>query len=237
MLFHCNNGCTNAPRCYVYTYIFFLFLYWRRNVFCAVRTKFLYIIQASLSLYPSSLQRRRPKAILNAKVRFITSDDTDWGSTPRWTDYQLQSTYDLCFIFNEVLRLIYVYTFHGATAPSGLGPPHCPGFKITLRHTTLSRTSLDEWSARRRDLYLTTHSTRKRHTSMPSAGFETAFPASKQAAADPRLQPRGYRVRPYIYIYIYICVDFWTRETGTGQQVAQLHDRYMMMMMMMMIYM
>jgi len=28
--------------------------------------------------------------------------------------------------------------------------------------------------------------------------------------------------------------DFWIRETGTGQQVAQLHDRYMMMMMMMM---
>jgi hypothetical protein len=26
------------------------------------------------------------------------------------------------------------------------------------------------------------------------------------------------------------------RETGTGQQVAQLHERYMMMMMMMMIF-
>ena len=25
--------------------------------------------------------------------------------------------------------------------------------------------------------------------------------------------------------------DFWIRKTGTGQQVAQLHDRYMMMMM------
>jgi len=25
---------------------------------------------------------------------------------------------------------------------------------------------------------------------------------------------------------------FWIRETGTGQQLAQLHDRYMMMMMM-----
>ena len=24
--------------------------------------------------------------------------------------------------------------------------------------------------------------------------------------------------------------DFWLRETGTGQQVAQLHERYMMMM-------
>jgi hypothetical protein len=29
--------------------------------------------------------------------------------------------------------------------------------------------------------------------------------------------------------------NFWIRGTGTGQQVAQLHDRYMMMMMMMMI--
>jgi hypothetical protein len=29
--------------------------------------------------------------------------------------------------------------------------------------------------------------------------------------------------------------DFWIRETGMGQQVAQLHDRYMMMMMMMMM--
>ena len=25
--------------------------------------------------------------------------------------------------------------------------------------------------------------------------------------------------------------DFWIRETGTGQQVAQLQDKYMMMMM------
>jgi len=29
--------------------------------------------------------------------------------------------------------------------------------------------------------------------------------------------------------------DFWIRETGMGQQVAQLHYRYMMMMMVMMI--
>ena len=28
----------------------------------------------------------------------------------------------------------------------------------------------------------------------------------------------------------------WIRETGTGQQVAQLHERYMMMMMMFLIY-
>jgi low temperature requirement protein LtrA len=31
--------------------------------------------------------------------------------------------------------------------------------------------------------------------------------------------------------------DFWIRETGTGQQVAHLHDRYIMMMMMVMMVM
>jgi hypothetical protein len=39
---------------------------------------------------------------------------------------------------------------------------------------------LDEWSARRRDLYLTTHNSRNRHTSMPPAGFEPAIPASER---------------------------------------------------------
>jgi hypothetical protein len=32
-----------------------------------------------------------------------------------------------------------------------------------------------------------------------------------------------------------LCRDLWTRDTGTGQQVAQLYGRYMMMMMMMMM--
>ena len=38
------------------------------------------------------------------------------------------------------------------------------GFSITFGHTTLGRTPLDEWSARRRDLYLTTHNTSNRHS-------------------------------------------------------------------------
>jgi hypothetical protein len=40
---------------------------------------------------------------------------------------------------------------------------------MTLRHTTLGRTPLEEWSARRRDLCLTTHNTHKRQTSMTLA--------------------------------------------------------------------
>jgi len=51
---------------------------------------------------------------------------------------------------------------------------------ITLRHTTLGRTPLDEWSAHRRDLYLTTHDTQKRETFMPLAGFEPGIPASER---------------------------------------------------------
>jgi len=45
---------------------------------------------------------------------------------------------------------------------------------------TLARAPLDEWSARNRELYLTTHNAHKRQTSMRSAGFEPAFLASKR---------------------------------------------------------
>jgi hypothetical protein len=55
--------------------------------------------------------------------------------------------------------------------PVGQEPPHYQNFTITIRHTTLGRTPLHEWSARRRNLYLTTHNTHKRQTSMPPAGF------------------------------------------------------------------
>ena len=49
----------------------------------------------------------------------------------------------------------------------------------TRRCTTVGRTPLDEWSARRRDLYLTTHDTHNRQISMPPVGFE---PRSQQAS-------------------------------------------------------
>jgi hypothetical protein len=68
-----------------------------------------------------------------------------------------------------------VFFSSGATASSGPGPPHYRGFTITL-----GRTPLDEWSARRRDLYVTTHNTHKRQTSMSSAEFKPAIPASER---------------------------------------------------------
>jgi len=47
-------------------------------------------------------------------------------------------------------------------SPSWLGSPHYRGFMIELRHTTFGRTPLDEWSARRRDLYLTQNTHNRR---------------------------------------------------------------------------
>jgi hypothetical protein len=79
---------------------------------------------------------------------------------------------------NLAFTLYYLQFFSsGAAAPSGPGHPHYRGFTITLRHSTLDRTPLDEWSVRRRDLYITTHNTHKRQTSMPPAGFEPTVPA------------------------------------------------------------
>jgi len=56
----------------------------------------------------------------------------------------------------------------------------------TQLHTTVGRTPLDEWVARRRDLYLTTHNTHNRQASVPPGGIRT-HNLSRRAAADIRL--------------------------------------------------
>jgi hypothetical protein len=65
-------------------------------------------------------------------------------------------------------------------SPSGPGPPLYRGFTFTFRHTTLGRTPLDEWSAGRRNLYLTTHNTHKTQEIYAPTGFEPTIPASSR---------------------------------------------------------
>ena len=55
---------------------------------------------------------------------------------------------------------------------SGPRSPPCRDFTITIGHTTLGTTPLDERSAHRKDLRTTAHNTYQRQTSMISAGFE-----------------------------------------------------------------
>ena len=62
----------------------------------------------------------------------------------------------------------------------------------TQRRTTVGRTPLDEWSARRRDLYLTTHDTHNRQISMPPVGFEPTISAGELRANWPQSFARSY---------------------------------------------
>ena len=66
----------------------------------------------------------------------------------------------------------------------------------TQQRTTVGRTPLDKWPARRRDLYLTTHNTHNRQTSMAPGGIRTHNP-SRPAAAGLHLRPRSHWDRQY----------------------------------------
>ena len=83
----------------------------------------------------------------------------------------------------------------------------------TQRRTTVGRTSLDEWSARRRDLYLTTHNTHNRKTSMPPVGFEPTTSAgewSQTYALDRTATGTGHQEVYCVYVYIYIYIYIYT---------------------------
>ena len=79
------------------------------------------------------------------------------------------------------LQIIVTFTvFLWYESRSGPRRARCAGFEITLRHTTLGSTPLDEGPAGPRDLHLTTHNTCNRQTSMSPAGFEPAVSAGEQ---------------------------------------------------------
>ena len=84
-------------------------------------------------------------------------------------------------IHDPVIRIITLF-YPVALRPQRVPwPPHFLRFlDHTQRRTTVSRTPLDEWSARRTDLYLTTHNTHNRQTSMPPMGFEPTISAGER---------------------------------------------------------
>jgi hypothetical protein len=80
----------------------------------------------------------------------------------------------------------------------------------TQRRTTVSRTPLDEWSARRRDLSTCQHTTRTTNIHTPG-GIWTHI-LNRRAAADQRLRPRGHRYRLVFVIQIYNCHWRYTKR-------------------------
>jgi hypothetical protein len=70
----------------------------------------------------------------------------------------------------------------------------------TQRRATVGRTPLDEWSARRRDLYLTTHNIHNRQTSMPR--WDSNARSQQASGLILRLRPRDHWDRPDMSLYL-----------------------------------
>ena len=73
------------------------------------------------------------------------------------------------------MSYIYIYMEH----------PFLLFLDHTQRRSTVGRIPLDEWSARRRDLYLTTHDTHNRQISVPPVGFEPKISAGERPCRSP----------------------------------------------------
>jgi hypothetical protein len=104
----------------------------------------------------------------------------------------------------------------GAATQRGSWPPHSWGFPDHIRLTTVGRTPLDEWSARHRDLYLTTHDTRNRQISISPVGFEPTISVGKRPQTY-ALDRAATGTGPYIHIQVeyqgcgncHSCYNIW----------------------------
>jgi len=65
------------------------------------------------------------------------------------------------------------------------------------RCSTVGSTTLDEWLARRTDLYLTTHNTHNRQTSMDLAGFEPAILVGERSQTHALLRDQWERRKKF----------------------------------------
>jgi hypothetical protein len=119
---------------------------------------------------------------------------------------------------------VFLFSFFLPWRTSLNGPrlPHCRGFIITLRHTTLGRTPLDELTARRRDLYFTTHNTRNRQAGIHVPGW---IRTSKRAATVPRLRSHGHWDRHVLtYTSLKSCSTVF--QMGRSCRIAKNHYQH-----------
>ena len=84
---------------------------------------------------------------------------------------------------------------------AGLEPPRVRGFLITQRLATVSRTTLDEWSVRRRDLYLTTQYLQQ--TNIHALGGIRTHGRRRRTAVDLSLRPSDHWDRQNMFVIEY----------------------------------
>jgi len=103
---------------------------------------------------------------------------------------EIRTGFCIKYTHNAEVSLPNLVFVHGVITPSGIGAPCCRGYTITLRHATLGRNLIEGWSARRRDLYLSAHSTLTRDRHPFPTGFKP-HNTNKREMVDLRLRPRG----------------------------------------------
>jgi len=114
--------------------------------------------------------------------------------------------FHIFYISNKCLCSVCVSTVHffllwGCDLTRIMASSFLRSLHHTQRRTTFGRTPLDEWSVRRRDLYLTTHNTHNA-TNIHAPGRIRTNDLSRRAAADLRLRPRGHWDRLARYIFL-----------------------------------
>jgi len=128
----------------------------------------------------SMLATRRTVTLRSAsRTWFLASAAKYLGSVPFWVISQC--------------RMHIICLFWSDSPAQAMASSFTRFLDHTQRRTTVGRTPLDEWSARRRDLYLTKYNIHNKQPRPP--GRIRTHSLSRLAAAEVRLRPRGYWAR------------------------------------------
>ena len=165
----------------------------------------------------------RPLFISRKDLVPILQED-GWAPGPVWTggksrphrdsimDHpaRSQSLYRLSYPVHKFVYIYYyIYPWCNSTPPPRVPrPSHYRGFVIAFRHYTVGGTPVHEWSARRRDLYLTTHN---RQTSMHPVGFKPTISAGERPQTH-ALDRTGHRDRHVMHFFL-------ARQPPVGQDL------------------
>ena len=110
-------------------------------------------------------------------------------------------------IFPEYLPFLFSFLFLAQQPPVGQGLLiHKVCRSHSLKHHCLQDSSGRVISSSQRPLYLTSHNTRNRQTSMPPLGFEPTI--SRRAAVGLRLRPSGHWDQLTEYLGIWEVITF-----------------------------
>ena len=142
-------------------------------------------------------ERNIPEGVISSNYAFFRT--STYGRNENFLDGQIEivklaqnrNTWGLSFTERNGIRNVHVvYVFYRMLLCLFLASSFTRFLDHTQRRTTVSRTPLDEWSARRSDLYLTTHT--KLTTDIHAPGGIRTHNLNRRAAADLRLRPRGH---------------------------------------------